>query len=126
PDASQTATGAHTYRISTSADNRTNSLHVAATVEEMRLVEDAIKAIDVKIESIDRDSVPRGKNDPKLVVYALETADPDVVVDVLNTMVPGLAIYEDTKTHRLNIYAAPSEHAEVREIIKVCDTGAGE
>lgn len=126
PDASQAATGAHTYRISTSADNRTNSLHVAATVEEMRLVEDAIKAIDVKIESIDRDSAPRGKNDPKLVVYALETADPDVVVDVLNTMVPGLAIYEDTKTHRLNIYAAPSEHAEVREIIKVCDTGAGE
>ena len=122
-DAAQSATAASAYKISMTADNRGNALLVTATVEEMKLVEEAIKAIDVKHEPSERDG-PRNKNEPGLKVYALETADPEIVVDVLNTMVPGLVIYEDTKAHRLNVYAAPSEHKQVDEIIKQIDTAA--
>ena len=124
PETAQPAAATSSYKITMSADNRSNNLLVTATVEEMKLVDEAIKAIDVKHEPSDRDGLPRGKNDPEMKVYALESADPEIAVDVLNAMVPGLVIYEDTKAHRLNIYAAPSEHAQVDEIIKKIDIAA--
>lgn len=113
------------FKMMMVADTRMNRLHVTAPVEEMRLVEDAVKAIDVKHEVSNR-TVARNPNDPHLHVYAVETADLDVVVDVLNMIVPGIVIHEDQKTHRLNIYATPNEHKKVSEVIKQVDAGAGD
>jgi hypothetical protein len=104
------------------ANTRTNHLLVIAPVEEMRLVEEAIKAIDVKQEVSDRPAI-RSPRDPVLKPYPLKTADTEVVMDLLNMMVPGIVIHEDAKARRLNIYASPAEHKEIGKIIQEVDAG---
>ncbi|MBI3864506.1 MAG: hypothetical protein HY290_21700, partial [Planctomycetia bacterium] len=113
------------FKILMTADTRGNRLLVNASVDDMRLVESAVKAIDVKHDPSER-LAARTERDPYLHVYAVESADLEVAVDVLNMMVPGIVIHDDTKTHRLNIYASPNEHKEVAKIIKEVDTGAGD
>ena len=130
--AAQTATPAATTSTTTGAqrlqmtvDNRTNSLLVTATAEDMTLVENAIKTIDVP-DTNARNPHARRANTPQLEVYPIETAEPHVVVEVLNSTIPGLVIHEDVKTRRLNIYASAADHEAVRNIINQVDKGAGE
>ncbi|MFN7770808.1 MAG: secretin N-terminal domain-containing protein, partial [Planctomycetaceae bacterium] len=111
-------------KIQLTADLRTNSLLVTAGNEDMALIEKTIESIDVE-ESPDQ-VARQGANQPQLEVYPLNAADPRMVVDMLNATVPGLVIYEDLKTRRINIYASPTDHQQVRAIIKQLDGGAGE
>ncbi|MBS0260611.1 MAG: hypothetical protein JSS02_01540 [Planctomycetes bacterium] len=113
-----------TFKIQLAANTRTNHLLVIAPVEELRLVEEAVKAIDVKQEAAER-SANRGPRDPKLVPYTIKTADLDVVSDLVATLVPGIVVHEDMKTRRLNIFATPSEHREIGKIIEEVDMGVG-
>ena len=120
----QNAAALAAAKIQLTTDLRTNSLLVTAGNEDMALIEKTIESIDVE-ESPDQ-VARQGANQPQLEVYPLNAADPRMVVDMLNVTVPGLVIYEDLKTRRINIYASPSDHQQVRAIIKQLDGGAGE
>ena len=113
-------------RLQMTVDTRTNSLLVAATGEDLKLVEEFIKSVDVSDGPAGVAMRTRRSNTPQLEVYALETAEPHVVVEVLKTTVPGLVIHEDVKSRRLNVYATPAEHEIVRNVVKQVDGGAGE
>ena len=120
----QNAAALAAAKIQLTSDLRTNSLLVTAGNEDMALIEKTIESIDVE-ESADQ-LARQGANQPQLEVYPLNAADPRMVVDMLNATVPGLVIYEDLKTRRINIYASPADHQQVRAIIKQLDGGAGE
>jgi hypothetical protein len=90
----------------------------------MALVEKTIESIDVP-ESPEA-VAGRGANQPQLEVYPLNAADPRMVVDMLNATVPGMVMYEDLKTRRINVYASAADQEQVRAIIKQLDGGAGE
>lgn len=116
----QQQAAAPTSKIQLAADVRTNSLLVTATGQELALIEQAIKTIDVR-ETAGPGAFARGVNVPQLEVYPIETADPKVVMDMINATVPGLTMIEDTKTKRLNVYATPADQAQVRAIVKQLD-----
>ena len=120
----QNAAALAAAKIQLTADMRTNSLLVTAGTEDMALIEKTIESIDVE-ESADQ-VARQGAKQPQLEVYPLNAADPRMVVDMLNATVPGLVIYEDLKTRRINVYASPSDQQQVRAIIKQLDGGAGE
>jgi type II secretory pathway component GspD/PulD (secretin) len=122
----QPATPAPSARMSIAIDPRQNNLMVTCSVEDMRLVEETIKTIDVPDPEGGRGAPVRSVNEPTLRVYPLENADPAVVVDVLYATVPGIIIREDTKTRRVNVWGTPAEQEQVTEIVKQLDDGAGE
>lgn len=101
-------------------DSRTGSLLVTAKAEEMALVEQAIKSIDVE------GAKGGGNGQPQLEVFPLQTADTRAVVEMLNTLIPGMRITEDSKARRVSVYAGPTELAQVREIVKQLDGSAGD
>lgn len=107
--------------IQIAVDLRTSSLLVTAKAEDLLLVEQAIKTIDV---------VGTGTNGrdgrPQLEVFPLQTADTRAVVETLNTLLPGLQVTEDTKARRVSVYAGPADLAQVREIVKQLDGSAGD
>lgn len=120
----QNAAALASAKIQLTADMRTNSLLVTASPEDLALIEKTIESIDVE-ESPDQ-VARQGAKQPQLEVYPLNAADPRMVVDMLNVTVPGLVIYEDLKTRRINVYGSPSDQQQVRAIIKQLDGGAGE
>jgi type II secretory pathway component GspD/PulD (secretin) len=100
-------------------DARTNSLLVTAKPEEMVLVEQAIKTLDVP-------GSRGGAGQAQLEVYPLQTADTRSVVEMLNTLLPGMKVTEDTKSRRVSVFALPDEQRQVREIVKQLDGTASE
>lgn len=117
-------TPAATPKILLTVDLRTNSLMANASADDLRLIEQAVKAIDVPEGSGGR-SYSRGISTPQLEVYQLENADVPVVMDVLNSIIPNLLVREDIKSRRLNIYATPEDQEQVRNIIKQLDNDKG-
>lgn len=112
-------------QLSLSIDPRQNTLLVKCSVENMRIVEEAIKTIDVP-DTPGAGRYVQTENVPQLEVYTLENADPAVVADVLYSTVPGLIIREDAKTRGVIVYGTRSEQRQVRETVKLLDSGIGE
>ena len=123
PPAETTPTATATPKVQLTVDLRTNSLMATASADDLRVIEQAIKAIDVA-EGGAR-GFSRASSTPQLEVYQLENADVPVVMDVLSAIIPNLLVREDIKGRRLNIYAAPEDQEQVRNIIKQLDTGKG-
>jgi type II secretory pathway component GspD/PulD (secretin) len=117
---------ASTPKIQMTVDTRTNSLLVTAGRDDLELVEQAIRTIDVAEARSARSPFSRRSNIPQLEVYPVENADVQVVVEMINSTVPGLIIREDAKTRRINVYATPDDQEQVRNIVKQLDGGAGE
>src|SRR5262245_4658621 len=107
-------------------DPRQNTLLVTCSVDDMRLVEDMIKTIDVVVTGDSRGDFLKGDNVPQLEVYSLENADPAVVADVLYSTVTGLIIRDDAKTRGVIVFGTPAEQAQVRGIVKQLDNGTGD
>ncbi len=117
---------ATSHRLMLTIDPRQNTLLVTCSVEDMRLVEDFIKTIDVVVDGSDPSGkFLRGANVPQLEVYSLESADPAVVADMLYATVPGLIIREDVKAHRIGVFATRGEQQQVAGIVKQLDSGDG-
>lgn len=112
-------------QLSLSIDPRQNTLLVKCSVENMRIVEETIKTIDVP-ETGGRTDFAQGANVPQLEVYTLENADPAIVAEVLYATVPGLIIREDAKTRGVIVFGTRSEQMQVREKVKLLDSGIGE
>jgi type II secretory pathway component GspD/PulD (secretin) len=125
-DRQQPAEPAATHRLMMTIDPRRNTLLITCSVEDMRLVDDFIKTIDIVVDASEASGkFARGANVPQLEVYSLESADPAVVADMLYATVPGLIIKEDPKAHRISVYATPDEQQQVRGIVKQLDSGDG-
>jgi type II secretory pathway component GspD/PulD (secretin) len=126
PDGGDSANSAQAQRLTMTIDPRQNTLLVTCSVDDMRLVEDMIKTIDVVVTGDSRGDFLKGDNVPQLEVYSLENADPAVVADVLYSTVPGLIIRDDAKTRGVIVYGTPAEQAQVRGIVKQLDNGTGD
>lgn len=107
--------------VTLAIDERTNSLLVTASPANIKIVEEAIKAVD--LPPLDG-MASRSSREPYLEVYQLETADAMEVTKTLNVMYPGTILNEDGRTRRIHIKATQELHQEIAATIRQLD-GAG-
>lgn len=107
--------------VTLAIDERTNSLLVTASPANIKIVEEAIKAVD--LPPLDG-MTSRSSREPYLEVYQLETADAMEVTKTLNVMYPGTILNEDGRTRRIHIKATQDQHQEIAATIRQLD-GAG-
>ena len=123
PRSSSTAPADPNAAVTLAIDERTNSLLVTASPENITIIEEAIEAVD--LPPIDGDYGSRNR-EPYLEVYQLETADAMEVTKTLNVLYPGTILNEDGRTRRIHIKATQDMHREIAMTIKQLDgLGAG-
>lgn len=110
-------------RISVATDLRTNTLMVTAKAEDLKVVESALKTLDIddRANSLARNLT--GRNSPQLEVYPITTADPLVLIDTINNMVPAAIVNEDAKAKRLHVFATADEQLQIKALIQQIDGG---
>lgn len=107
--------------VKVAIDERTNSLLITASPEDIKIVEEAIEAIDLpEGDGI----VNRASREPYLEVYSLSASDPIEVTKTLNVLYPGTVVNEDGRARRIHIKATAEQHREIAATIKQLD-GAG-
>jgi len=104
-------------------DERTNSLLVTASPENLMIVEEALQSVDVG-EGPGGVAIGGSSNRPQLEVYEVQSADPREVTKTLDALLPGVVVNEDGRARRIHILATPDEHRQIRAIIDQLD-GAG-
>ncbi len=103
---------------------RTNSLLVAASPSQQRIVEETINVIDVDEEP--SNFFARSRK-PYLEVYEVKQSDPREVVKTLGVLVPGVVVNEDGRNDKIHILATELQHREVAALIRQLDgMGGGE
>lgn len=103
---------------------RTNSLMVTATPAQQKIVEAAIKVIDVDEQAAG--TFARSRK-PYLQVYQVTSSDPREVVKTLTVLVPGVVVNEDGRNGKIHIVATEAQHEEVGRLIRQLDgLGGGE
>lgn len=109
--------------VTLAIDERTNSLLVTASPANIKIVEEAIQAVDLPpLDGV----AGRSNREPYLEVYQLETADAMEVTKTLNVMYPGTILNEDGRTRRIHIKATEDVHREIAATIRQLDgMGAG-
>lgn len=108
-------------KVTVAVDERTNSLLITASPADMKIVEDAIKSIDVEPQP---GFASRSSREPYFHVYQLTSADPIEVTKTLNVLFPGTVVNEDGRTRRIHILATPQQHQDIENTIRRLD-GAG-
>ncbi|MHC4877646.1 MAG: secretin N-terminal domain-containing protein [Planctomycetota bacterium] len=107
--------------VKVAVDERTNSLLVTANPTDVKIVEEAIEAIDLpEGDGI----VNRASREPYLEVYSLSASDPIEVTKTLNVLYPGTVVNEDGRARRIHIKATAEQHREIGATIRQLD-GAG-
>lgn len=123
----QSSTGgssvASNSRISVATDLRTNTLMVTAKSEDLKIVEQAIKTLDIDEQTNNQSRNLTGQNSPQLEVYAITTADPRVMIQTINTLVPAAIVNEDAKAKRLHVFATSDEQQQIKALIHQIDGG---
>ena len=113
-------------KIRVAIDERTNSLLVTASAVDLKIVEEAVKTIDVgEGPGIGR-ATGAGANRPQLEVYEVASADPREVTKTLDALLPGVVVNEDSRARRIHIFATPEEHRQIRAIIDQLDGASGQ
>ncbi|MBX3439640.1 MAG: hypothetical protein KF861_19280, partial [Planctomycetaceae bacterium] len=100
------------------ADERTNRLLATASPSEHRIIEEAIKTIDVEATG----SFLSKK--PYLFTYSVQNADAREVTKSIDAIMPGVVLNQDGRNGLINIMATPEQHEKVRDLIHRLD-GAG-
>jgi type II secretory pathway component GspD/PulD (secretin)/Spy/CpxP family protein refolding chaperone len=118
---SAAATNAAAAKVQIAIDERTNSLLVTATPDDMAILERAIESLDVP--GVEGEFAQR-RSEPYLEVYQLNSADPIEVSKTLNALYPNTVVNEDGRARRLHIKTTPEVHTEIRKVINQLD-GAG-
>jgi type II secretory pathway component GspD/PulD (secretin) len=109
--------------VTLAVDERTNALLVTASPANLKIIEEAIAAVD--LPPLDGE-YGRSNRDPYLEVYQLETADAMEVTKTLNVLYPGTILNEDGRTRRIHIKATQDMHREIAATIRQLDgMGAG-
>ena len=109
--------------VTLAIDERTNSLLVTASPANIKIVEEAITAVDLPpLDGV----ASRASREPYLEVYQLETADAMEVTKTLNVLFPGTILNEDGRTRRIHIKATADMHKDIAATIRQLDgIGAG-
>lgn len=108
-------------RVQVAVDERTNTLLITAKADDIRIIDDAIKTIDIQQEG----EVAKGNKTPYLEVYALKSADPQEVAKTMNVLFPGSVVNEDARARRIHIHASAEQHDRIRETIRRLDGEGG-
>src|SRR5262249_36309154 len=108
-------------KIQLRADARTNFLLVTASANHVKLVEEAVKAIDVE-----REKGPVDNGAVKLKANKVGGKNGQQVAQTLNAIMPGLVVGVDSRSSRIHVQANRSEHAQIDVLIKtLAGTGDG-
>lgn len=94
------------------ADSGPNELAIWAKPTQ----HDTIKGI---LDELKREIPENDKN--QLRSYPLKFADPSIASQVLQNLFPGVKINVDTQTSRLQIWARPADHVEIKQAIEEID-----
>eukprot|EP00456_Euglypha_rotunda_P068658 TRINITY_DN5_c3_g1_i7.p1 TRINITY_DN5_c3_g1~~TRINITY_DN5_c3_g1_i7.p1 ORF type:complete len:1219 (+),score=314.53 TRINITY_DN5_c3_g1_i7:2816-6472(+) len=105
-------------KIQVTADTRTNHLLVTASASLVKVVEDAVKSIDV-----DTGKPPVDAGPAYLKAYVVAGGDVNQVAQTLNSMAPGLIVGVDTRSSKIHVQGNGEEHAQIEKLIQ---TLAGE
>jgi len=108
--------------VKVAIDERTNSLLVTASPQNMRIVEEAVESIDIPEGN---GVVNRATREPYLEVYQLRSADAMEVTKTLNVLYPGTVVNEDGRARRIHIQATPEMHREIADTINRLDGQGG-
>jgi type II secretory pathway component GspD/PulD (secretin)/Spy/CpxP family protein refolding chaperone len=108
--------------VNVTTDERTNALLITASPADIKIAEEAIKAIDVEGNG---EGGGRGNNKPYLEVYQLQTASAQEVAKTLGVLYPGTVVNEDGESGRLHIQATPKMHKDIAEAIRRLDGLSG-
>lgn len=101
---------------------RTNALLVTATPAQQRIVEEAIKVIDVDATST---NFYERSRKPYLQVYKLVNSDAQEVTKTLSVVIPGVVINEDSRYRTIHVMATEAQHREVEQLIRQLDGQGG-
>ncbi|MFH5802560.1 secretin N-terminal domain-containing protein [Alienimonas sp. DA493] len=106
--------------ISVAADERTQTLLVTARPEQILLVKEILKAVDVS-EDADGNPIAYASSRPVFRSYALQSADPDDVRDTIVGLFPDAMVNEDDRGRAVHVNAAPGQQERIAEIIEQID-----
>ncbi len=122
PTAAPTAARSGKSTASMTSDPRTNALLVTATAADHKLIETALKTIDVEAEGKTGSAT---SNKPYLRVYKVTSAEPREVTKTLDALMPGVVVNEDTSIRSISIFANEKQQTEVEGLIRQLDGGGG-
>jgi type II secretory pathway component GspD/PulD (secretin) len=104
-------------KIMVTADTRTNHLLVAASATMLKVVEEAVKALDTK--AVDDDDLGAIKNNPTYPKsYSVRGGDSSSVARALNAAIPGVVLGDDPRSAKIFVQATKEEHADVERYLK--------
>lgn len=101
-------------KIQVTADTRTNHLLVTASTALVKVVEDAVKSIDV-----DTGKPPVDAGPAYLKAYTVAGGDVSQVATTLNAMLPGLIVGVDTRSSKIHVQGNGEEHIQMERLIQV-------
>lgn len=110
-------------RITVATDLRTNTLMITAKPDDLKVVESALKTLDIDDRTNNLARNLTGRNSPQLEVYPITTADSRVVIQTINNLVPSAIVSEDTKAKRLHVFATSDEQSQIKALIEQIDGG---
>ena len=112
--------------VAVAVDARSNRVLVRARQADMKIIDEAVKALDVEqVGSTLLTNVPRVPDEPYLQVYELKAADVDDVVQTLQAIYPDAMFNEDDDTDRIHAYATEEQHRMIAMQIRQIDGAVG-
>lgn len=106
--------------VSIAVDDHTNSLLVRAQASDMKIVEQAVEAIDVPGNSTEG-LAARAPNEPYLEVYKLKDADAREVSKTLSVLHPGNVVNEDGRNDMIHIWGTAEQQRQIAAHIRQLD-----
>jgi len=79
------------------------------------------EVIKTTLQQIAADPVPEEKL--RLVTYQIRAADPDSVVNLMETLLPDVRFVLDKKTRRLSVWGTEEEHQAIKDAVEQMDAG---
>lgn len=110
-------------RIQVATDLRTNTLMVTAKPDDLKVIESALKTLDIDDKANNLARNLSGRNTPQLEVYPVSTADTRVLIQTITSLIPSAIVNEDAKAKRLHVFATADEQVQIKALIAQIDGG---
>ena len=110
-------------RIQVATDLRTNTLMVTAKPDDLKVIESALKTLDIDDKANNLARNLNGRNTPQLEVYSVSTADSRVLIQTITSLIPSAIVNEDAKAKRLHVFATVDEQQQIKALIAQIDGG---
>jgi type II secretory pathway component GspD/PulD (secretin) len=96
-----------------SLDPQTGSIIALAIPQDQKRIRDALERLQQAAPAEDK----------RLAAYTLKSADPAVVVEMLEKLFPGAKFVSDRRTGKLAVLAAPADQEAIKAAIEDLDSG---